>query len=61
MEDEDEEKSVEESIIGESLNGKRVIPSSEWSWDMSVDERWFQCQLLAEIYAGLVTFLCHSH
>ena len=61
MKEEDEEKSGEESVIGESLHGKRAIPSSEWSWDMSVDERWFQCQLLAEIYAELVTFLTHSY
>ncbi len=52
LKSEEEEKS--ESTETDPIPEYSLISSSEWNWEMSLEDRWTQCQLLEEKFWNLV-------
>jgi hypothetical protein len=59
LKSEEEEKS--ESTETNPIPENSLISSSEWNWEMSLEDRWTQCQLLEEKFWILVIHYFSLH
>jgi hypothetical protein len=60
-EESDREKSDStETEVAPDIPEVQLIPSSEWNWEMSHDERLTQCELLEEKFWSLVRILIYN-